>query len=283
MHRRSRPAHVVGVACAALSAALIGACGDGGETAAASGKAPAGLLEAGQLSVCTDPEYPPMEYLENGDTANPTGFDSDGARALGKLWDVKVVFQNTSFDGLIPALNAKRCDITWSALYVSPERERVADGIPFMTTGPDLIVRSGDTSIKSADDLSGKTVAVQGGGSNELTLKSLSEKFTASGKPGITIQPYPKTAETVAAVTNGKADALIETDVAVVDMVSKSDGRLTSATGIFPTETKFGVFARKDSELTAPVTDGIKQLVADGTLPGLAKKYGLDPSRLVSP
>jgi polar amino acid transport system substrate-binding protein len=205
MNRRSQPAHVAAILGAALSAIMLSACGGGGSTSAASGKAPAGLLQAGQLSVCTDPEYPPMEYLENGDTANPTGFDSDGARALGKLWDIKVVFENTSFDGLIPAMNAKRCDITWSALYVSPERQRVADGVPFMTTGPGLIVRSGDESIRAADDLSGKTIAVQGGGSNELTLKGLSDQFTAAGKPGITIQPYPKTAETVAAVTNGRA------------------------------------------------------------------------------
>jgi polar amino acid transport system substrate-binding protein len=66
-------------------------------------------------------------------------------------------------------------------------------------------------------------------------------------------------------------------------MVSKSGGKLTSKPAIFPTETQFGVFTRKGSELTQPVTAGIKQLIADGTLPDLAKKYGLDPSRLVSP
>jgi polar amino acid transport system substrate-binding protein len=43
------------------------------------------------------------------------------------------------------------------------------------------------------------------------------------------------------------------------------------------------VFTRKGSELTQPVAAGIKQLISDGTLPDLAKKYGLDPSRLVTP
>lgn len=146
-----------------------------------------------------------------------------------------------------------------------------------------LRVRAGALTVSLPCTLPGKTVAAQGGGSNELTLKGLSDRFTASGKPGITIQPYPKTAETVAAVTNGKADALIETDVAVVDMVDKSGGKLVAKPGIFPTETQFGVFTRKGSELTQPVTTGIKQLISDGTLPDLAKKYGLDPSRLVSP
>src|SRR3954451_2063764 len=65
MKRRSQSAQVATILGAALSATLLSACGGGDSTSAASGKAPAGLLEAGQLSVCTDPEYPPMEYLEN--------------------------------------------------------------------------------------------------------------------------------------------------------------------------------------------------------------------------
>ncbi len=230
--------------------------------------------------MCTDPEYAPMEYLENGDTSNPVGFDPDGARALADKWGLDITWQNTSFDGLMPALQAKRCDVLWAALYLSPERLEVADGAPFLETGPSLITRTGDSSITTSDDLSGKTVAVQGGGSNELTLKALSDEFTADGRPGITIQPYPKTAETVAAVTNAKADALIETDVAVVDMVSKSSGALQEVAGIFPVDTKFGVFTLKGSPLSQPVADALVEMDADGTLASIADKYGLDPARI---
>lgn len=271
-----------GAATAVALTALVSACGGSGSTTAAEGDAPAGLLRSGELSVCIDPEYPPLEYLEGGDTSNPLGFDADSARALGDLWGVGTTFVVTAFDGLMPALNAQRCDITWSGLYISDERLAVADAAPYMNTGPSLIVRTGDTSIAGSDDLSGKTVAVQGGGSNEATLQTLSDEFVAAGRPGITIQAYPKTAETVAAVTNGKADALIETDVAVVDMVSKSDGQLVEVSGIFPTETVFGVFTRKDAELTPAVADGVSTLVENGTMNGIAEQYGLDPSRLVS-
>lgn len=265
-----------------LLAATIAACGSSTDETAASGKAPAGLLRSGQLSVCTDPEYPPMEYFKDGDTSNPVGFDADGARALADLWGLEVTWQNVAFDGLMPALQAKRCDILWSALYLSPERLEVADGTPFMETGPGLIVPTGSTDITSTDDLAGKTVAVQGGGSNEKTLQMLSAKFTSEGKPAITIAAYPKTAETVAAVTNGKADALIETDVAIVDMVDKSEGRLKAVPNAFPADTKFGVFTRKGSTLSPAVATGLKELDSNGTLAKLATKYGLDPKRIVT-
>lgn len=271
------------VAALGLGAMItVAGCSGGTDGVEASGAAPAGLMRGGELSVCTDPEYPPMEYFEAGDTTNPVGFTSDSAKALADLWELDIAWQITSFDGLMPALQAQRCDVLWTALYLSPERLEVADGTPFLETGPGLIVRTGETGITSADDLSGRTVAVQGGGSNELTLKRLSGEFEAAGKPGITIQAYPKTAETVAAVTNGKADALIETDVAVVDMVSKSGGALQSIPGAFPTDTQFAVFTRKDSPLSAPLADAVRTMHENGTLDEIAVRYGLDPARITT-
>lgn len=264
---------------ASSSAAAAGGSGSG---SAAAGAAPAGLIDSSSLSVCIDPEYAPLEYFEGTDTSSPVGFDADSARALGTLWGVETTWQITSFDGLIPALQANRCDIVWSGLYTSTERLAVADGAPYLETGPGLIVASGTTDITDSDSLSGKTVAVQGGGANEATLQTLSDQFTAAGKDPITIQPYPKVAETVAAVTNGKAQALIETDVAVGDIVGKSSGALKAVDGVFPTETQFGVFTVKGSELSPAVADGVKKLAADGTLATLATKYGLDPAKIAS-
>ncbi|MFQ6395797.1 transporter substrate-binding domain-containing protein [Nocardia sp. KC 131] len=270
------------VAMGAGAALLIAGCGSGSGGSAASGAAPAGLLRGGEVRVCTDPEYAPMEYFEDGNTTDPVGFDSDAARALADLWKVKVTWQVTSFDGLMPGLQAGRCDVLWSALYVSPERTKVADATPFLRTGPGLIVRTGEKTITGAADLAGKTVAVQGGGANEQTLQRLSEKLQAEGKASITIQAYPKTAETVAAVTNGKADALIETDVAVVDMVGKSNHALTAIPAVFAADTVFGVFTKKGSPLSAPVAAAVRTLVENGSLAKIATEYGLDPARITA-
>ena len=83
------------------------------------------------------------------------------------------------------------------------------------------------------------------------------------------------------AVTNGKADALIETDVAIADMVSKSSGKLVAVPNAFPTNTQFGIYTPKGSALTTAVAAAVKALAADGTLAKLAGTYGLDPAKIV--
>lgn len=275
----------VGAVALVLSMAACGGSGNAsaGQTpSAAVEAAPDGLITKGQLKVCIDPEYAPLEYFANGSTGEIVGFDADGARALGDHWGLKTTFQQTAFDGLMPALQAKRCDVMWSGLYTSPARLEVADGAPYLSTGPQLIVNaSHKDSVKTAGDLCGKTVAAQNGGSNAKAAKDLGTKCESEGKPGIKVDEYPKVAETVLAVTNGKADALVETDVAVPDMVSKSGGKLVAVDGVFPVDTTFGVFTLKGGPLSEPVAKGVKALIANGTLAKLAEKYALDPAKLV--
>ncbi len=274
------------------AAAATTAAGAASTTAAAAGSmpgtapaamvAPTGLLNDGEVSFCVDPEYAPLEYYANGTDGDIVGFDADSSKALAEYWGLKPKFEVTAFDGLMPGLQSKRCDVLWSGLYISEARTAVADATPFLKTGPGLIVATSNAStITSTDDLSGKTVAVQSGGVNEQLLKDLDTKFKGEGKPGLTIQGYPKTAETVAAVTNGKADALIETDVAIADMVSKSDGKLVAVPNAYPTDTEFGIYTLKGSQLSQAVAAAIPAMAAAGTLDALATKYGLDPAKIV--
>jgi polar amino acid transport system substrate-binding protein len=245
--------------------------------------APAGLISAGQLKICIDPEYAPLEYFSNGSSGDIIGFDADGARALASYWGVQAQFQQTAFDGLMPALQAKRCDVMWSGLYTSADRLKVADAAAYLSTGPEMVVNvKNKDQIKTAMDLCGKTIAAQSGGTNSKEAKNLGTACTAAGKPDVTVSEYPQTAQTVLAVTNGKADALVETDVAIPGMVAKSNGQLVEVDGIFPTSTKtdFGVFTIKDGPLSAPVQKAVKALISNGTLAEVAKKYNLNPDKL---
>jgi polar amino acid transport system substrate-binding protein len=112
----------------------------------------ADLVTSGTLTNCIDPEYPPMEYYSNGSSGKIIGFDADSSAALAKELKVKIKQMATSFDGLIPALNAGRCDIVWTALYLSKKRLAVADGVPYLETGPGVVVAKGNP--KKISDLS---------------------------------------------------------------------------------------------------------------------------------
>ena len=242
---------------------------------------PKGFLTPGKLTNCVDIEYPPLEYFANGTSGDAIGFDVESAAALATAWGVKITQLNTSFDGLIPSLVAHKCDIVWSGLYLSNKRLQVADGVIYMNTGAGLVVPAGNPKkIIKAINLCGLNVAVQGQGSNWQILQDQNVICKSSGKSAINVQSYPKTAETVASLSSGKSDALIETDVAVPEITNGSDGKLMEARGIFKGSVQFAVYMSKKNPMYHALKASVRALILDGTLGKIATKYGLDPKKL---
>ena len=113
----------------------------------------------------------------------------------------------TAFPGLIPALNAKKCDAVISGIFVTPDRKKQAGVVAYMTTHRVLIVKAGNPKgIHSPNQLKGKVVAVQAGTKYEEYLKALKAKI------GFTLQSYPGDNDAVAQVLIGRADAVLTQD-----------------------------------------------------------------------
>ena len=72
---------------------------------------------AGTFKYCTDPTFPPMELATA--SGKITGFDVDMAQALALTWGANATPVKTAFPGLIPALNAKRCDAVISGIFIT--------------------------------------------------------------------------------------------------------------------------------------------------------------------
>lgn len=244
----------------------------------------ADLVTKGTLTNCIDVEYPPMEYFSNGSSGKIIGFDADASAAVAKELGLKIKQLNTAFDGLIPALTAGRCDMVWTALYLSNKRLAVADGVAYLETGPGVVVAKGNP--KKITDLSfslcGTRIAVQGASANEGLVKEQDKICKDTGKGAIAISSYPKVAETVAALLNGKVDGIVETDVACGDIVNKSAKKLEVAKGFFLGDVSFAAYMQKGSNLTPAVKKAVEKLISNGTLAKIAKKYNLDPEKLTT-
>src|SRR3979409_956610 len=189
-----------------LAVALATAACGGSSTSAGPGAStkvsvspPTSLIKSGTLTDCVDIEYSPMEFFSSAGVTDPNqavGFDVEGARAVAKAFGLKLQIRNTGFDALIPDLTAGRCDIVWTALFVSAKRLAVADAVPYMATGHVIIVTKGNPKgIKSLDDLCGKKVSIQTGGLVEQRINEQSGKCTGAGKAAIQVAGYPKVAD----------------------------------------------------------------------------------------
>src|SRR5689334_13470202 len=120
-----RSVSVLTGATAAAAMALTGCAGNSGDTDAAATKAasvkvPAGaLVKGGQITYCSDISAPPLTYYDVAQ--KPVGAEIELGNALAAELGVRANWANTSFNGIIPALQAKQCDAIISQLYIKPE------------------------------------------------------------------------------------------------------------------------------------------------------------------
>src|SRR2546430_2081924 len=98
------------------------------------------------VKLCTTNSNPPMEYTDphNPTASTPIGFDIDFARAVAKQLNRPLAAQIYDFGGLIPAMQAGRCDIILAGMFATPKREEVVDFIRYMKAGTAFLVRKGN-------------------------------------------------------------------------------------------------------------------------------------------
>jgi polar amino acid transport system substrate-binding protein len=243
--------------------------------------APTSLIKPGELSNCVDIEYPPMEFFAPADPKKPVGFDVESYQAVAKKLGLTEKIVNTAFAGLIPALQAGRCDIVWTALYINDTRLKVADAVPYFKSSHQVMVPAGNPKgIKSEMDLCGKTISIQSGGLVQEASKKASDACVAAGKPAIKVQGYPKVPDELQQIVIGRVDAVWETDTAVADFRLKNAGKYDIAFTL-PGGDRYGVyFGKGKADIGIALTAALKALKEDGTLAGLATKYNLDPANL---
>jgi polar amino acid transport system substrate-binding protein len=245
---------------------------------------PTSLLTPGTIVDCVDIEYPPMEMFPSADVTDPNmavGFDVDAAKAVAAKLGLTIQVRNTAFNALIPDLQAGRCDIVWTALYVNETRLKVADAVPYMATGQVVMVKNGNAvGIHQETDLCGKTVSVQGAGLVEERIDKASTACTTAGKPAITKQAYEKVADEFQQIVLGRVDAVWETDTGVSQFLLEHPGEYEVAYAL-PRDDNYGVYYGKGkADVGTALKAAIDALNADGTLPGIAQKYAMDPAIL---
>lgn len=245
---------------------------------------PTSLITPGTIVDCVDIEYPPMEHFPSADVTDANqaiGFDVDAARAVAAKLGLKIEIKNTGFDALIPDLTAGRCDIVWSALYVSEKRLEVADAVPYMATGQVVMVPVGNPkAIKAEADLCGKTVSIQSAGLVEQRINAASTACTAAGKDAINIQGYAKVADEFQQIVLGRVDAVWETDTAVLNWMFTNPDKYEIAYAL-PRDDNYGVYYGKGkADIGTAITAALAALKADGSLAALTTKYNMDPGLL---
>ena len=268
----------------ALAGVIIGGCGAGASPAPAGTSAaglvvPGRVMTAGALTWCTDVSYPPGEsYAADGTT--PEGFDIDIAAEIARRWGVTSEVQPTGWDALLPTLRGNGCDLVISTMSSTfGDRAKQADFVDYLQPWTALMVAAGNPKgINTAEDLAGKSVAVERGVAPAAALRAASAELVAAGKPAIEIVTATQSDEKwVEQLVGGKVDALAGDSVhAAYHAPLPPYAGKAEVGGPAIDPQPIGIAIRKgDAGMNEAVAAAIDAIYADGTIQSIVEKWGL--------
>jgi ABC-type amino acid transport substrate-binding protein len=257
---KNRLTAIFAVLLVATTAMVVVGCGGGGSSTSSEGTSAEG--GGGEpLTVGSDIPYPPFEQ---GKAGNYTGFDIELMEAIGEKIGRTPEFQDTSFETIFRDVAQGKFEAVISAATIEEEREKAVDfSNPYYFSEQAVLVKEG-SSIKSLEDLEGKTVAAQQGTTG---LKLAKEELGGSE-----IRPYPEGPDSINALKAGTVEGVI-IDAPVAQNAVEKSGGVEIAENI-PTEEEYGIaVAPGNEELLGEINKGLEEVEKDGTYAKIYEKW----------
>lgn len=267
---------LVGCGSSSLDSGTKKATVDTGVDKDAAALVPQAIKDKGTLTIGTDASYAPSEFLA-GDGKTVQGFDVDLFTAVAKKLDLKVDFQNASFDTIITGVLGKKYDMGISSFTVNADREKQVTMVSYFNAGTQWAARAGNPKNIDPNKPCGLTVAVQKGTVQlEDDLPPKQKACKAAGKP-IHVLVYDKQDAATSAVAAGKADGMLADSPVVAYAVKQSSGKLESVGDIYDAA-PYGYVLPKDASgtgLADAIVTALKSLETSGDYKKVLDQWGV--------
>lgn len=241
-------------------------------TAVADGHLPD--LEGREIVVVTENAYPPLQFIDgNGDAV---GWEYDAMAEIADRLNATVVYENISWDAMIPAVSEGQFDLGMTGITIREDRMEVVDfSDKYMTSEMVMMVRGDEerfadaASFAADDDL---LMAAQPG-TTPFYVGVYDVLDGDEANPRIKLMET--FGATVQALRAGDVDLVLTDGTAGNGYVEASDGGLKIIGEKLGTE-DFGFIFPKGSDLVAPINAAIADMTADGTIDALNTRWFLE-------
>jgi polar amino acid transport system substrate-binding protein len=205
----------------------------------------------------TEGAYPPYNFIN--DAGEVAGFEREFGDELCKRAELTCEWTTNDWDSIIPNLQSGNYDVIIAGMSITPEREEVIS----FSQGYLPPAASSYLALSKDVDLTSGPVAAQ--------TSTIQAAFVAEN--GMTLVEYATPEETVAAVKNGEAVAVLADKDYLAPIAAESGGELV----LLDREETIGGgvglgFRKSDEELKAKFDAAIKSMKCDGTLDAMIVK-----------
>jgi polar amino acid transport system substrate-binding protein len=228
---------------------------------------------------------PPMiSYASDGTTLQ--GVIVDLAAAMSKQMGREIVFKAMPFSGLLPAMQAKRIDISFTLMNDTPAREKLVDFVDFFNLGTMLLIKKGNPQhVQSLETMCGMTVSTVQGSTQLALVDEMSAKCAAAGKPAIKNMQYAQPSDARLQVQTGRVAAFLGNSPVMVYLAKTAEnGNLFDVVaGHEYQPVPLGISVAKDNTaLRDQLQKSLNALIADGSYLKILQKYGVEGGALKS-
>lgn len=215
--------------------------------------------------------YPPFSQV--GPDGKLSGFDIDIANALCAQMKAECTLVQQDFDGMIPALQARKFDAIIASMSITDERKKSVNfSDKYYSTPARLVAKAGSAPQLTPEGLKGKRIGVQ--------RSTIHDRFATDTFKSAEIVRYTKQDEVFLDLAAGR------TDMTLADSVASDLGFLKTPAGkgyaffgpVYNDPKYFGVGAgiamrKSDTDLQAKFNAAIKAIRANGTYKKIQDKY----------
>ena len=224
-----------------------------------------------KIRIGVEANYPPFSQM--GTDGKFSGFDIDIANAVCAAIKAECTLVSQEWDGMMPALNARKFDMIVASMTISEERLKVADFSDSYYDIPSaFIAKKGVFSSVSPAALKGKTIIV--------TRNTPRAKYIADNYKDSQVLQVAKEADVTMELSAGRGDIGFGSSLAGTTAFLKSpEGKTFSKVGppINPSGNKAGgtgIAMRKGEEtLRSKVNLALKTITSNGVYKAINDKY----------
>ena len=206
----------------------------------------------------TEGAYPPYNFIN--DAGDVDGFEREVGDELCKRANLTCEWVVNEWDSIIPNLVSGNYDTIIAGMSITDERDQVIDFTQeYFPPSPSVYVALSGSSVDvNKGVIAAQTATIQAG-------------YVASS--GATLVEFATPDETIAAVRNGEADAVLADGDYLNPIVAESGGELAAA-GQVSIGGGVGMGIREsDGDLKAKMDKAIGSMKADGSLNKLISKW----------
>jgi len=252
-----------------LATALIGAA----TGSAMAVELPPEIVKQGSIRVAIVPNYPPLEFRDPATNAL-TGFDVELGEALGRKLGVKIAWQETSFDQMMPAIATGRVDAILSGMTDLASRQDTATFVDYLRSGPRFFAQQPRAAeFKDTTALCGKTVGASRRTSFPKHIAAWSDAH-CGGDP-IKFVGTEGSADARTQLKQGRLDAAVQGGETLPYMMDLEPGAYVPIGDVFDVQFTGIALSVNEKALQQAVVEALDALIADGSYRALLAKWKL--------